>query len=201
MIFQWRHNMVKNGDSFVQCFLSFRMLCVCQVFQYLEAQPPVSYIEHTFPPLAFSKLSRGYFKKLKEISFYERFLTNWCSNTSTKTWRKSKQKQILGNTTRWSEWQLQIGSTRKAAELWGRESLRRREIGFHCHHCHVFEITIAIIIANIFLLFTYIIIRLLRSYVMNNYDAHFREIFLAVLNEYTNWDQVRVTIILYKSLI
>ena len=37
----------------------------------------------------------------------------------------------------------------------------------------------------------YIINRLLRSYVINNYDAHFREIFLAILNEYSNWDQVK----------
>ena len=35
-----------------------------------------------------------------------------------------------------------------------------------------------------------VINRLLRSYVINNYDAHFREIFLAILNEYSNWDQV-----------
>jgi len=33
--------------------------------------------------------------------------------------------------------------------------------------------------------------RLLRSYVINNYDGHLREIFLAVLHEYTDWDQGR----------
>ena len=43
---------------------------------------------------------------------------------------------------------------------------------------------------HFYILSKYIINRLLRSYVINNYDAHFREIFLAILNEYSNWDQV-----------
>ena len=31
----------------------------------------------------------------------------------------------------------------------------------------------------------------LRTFVMNNYDNHLMEIFLAVQNEYTDWEQVR----------
>ena len=31
---------------------------------------------------------------------------------------------------------------------------------------------------------------LLRSYIINNYETHLREIFLAVENEYSEWDQV-----------
>ena len=32
--------------------------------------------------------------------------------------------------------------------------------------------------------------RLLRSYVINNYEAHLREVLLAVENEYWQWDEV-----------
>ena len=32
--------------------------------------------------------------------------------------------------------------------------------------------------------------RLLRSYVINNYEAHLREVLLAVENEYWEWDEV-----------
>jgi hypothetical protein len=32
--------------------------------------------------------------------------------------------------------------------------------------------------------------KLLRSFIINNYETHLREIFLAVENEYSQWDQV-----------
>ena len=32
--------------------------------------------------------------------------------------------------------------------------------------------------------------RLIRSYILNNYENHLKEIFLSVENEYSEWDQV-----------
>jgi hypothetical protein len=32
--------------------------------------------------------------------------------------------------------------------------------------------------------------KLMRSYIINNYETHLREIFLATSNEYSEWDQV-----------
>ena len=32
--------------------------------------------------------------------------------------------------------------------------------------------------------------KFLRSYILNNYENHLKEIFLAVENEYSEWDQV-----------
>ena len=103
---------------------------------------------------------------------------------------------FAGNMTRWLEWQPQIGFTRKVAEFWGRASHTRREIGLETNkkNKHWGQRIRYIGLINSFntfhILSKYIINRLLRSYVINNYDAHFREIFLAILNEYSNWDQV-----------
>ena len=36
--------------------------------------------------------------------------------------------------------------------------------------------------------------RLIRSYILNNYENHLKEIFLSVENEYSEWDQVRESI-------
>ena len=180
-------------------FLSFRMLCVCQVFQYLEAQPPVSYIEHTFPPLAFSKLSRGDLKKC-QISGLVKVNDLWVSDKLVQQYfsirAKTNPRQydaLLGVTT--ADWFHSQGSRALREGITEEERDRFSLSSLPClwdHHCHYH--------CQHLLPFTYRIIRLLRSYVMNNYDAHFREIFLAVLNEYTNWDQVRVTIILSHPL-
>ena len=35
--------------------------------------------------------------------------------------------------------------------------------------------------------------KFLRSYILNNYENHLKEIFLAVNNEYSEWDQVSMT--------
>ena len=71
--------MVKNGDSFVQCFLSFRMLCVCQVFQYLEAQPPVSYRAHISTFGIFQTFQRG-FEKVPKKSVLVKVNDLWVSD-------------------------------------------------------------------------------------------------------------------------
>ena len=112
--------------------------------------------------------------------------------------------EFAGNMTRWLEWQLQIGFTRKVAEFWGRASHTRREIGLETNKKNkhrgqriryiglINPLTLLKLrVSCLLFLSKYIINRLLRSYVINNYDAHFREIFLAILNEYSNWDQVK----------
>ena len=42
--------------------------------------------------------------------------------------------------------------------------------------------------------------KFLRSYIINNYEAHLKEIFLSVSNEYTQWDQVNETILYSQSV-
>ena len=125
-------------------------------------------------------------------------------NKDRKEW-EIVEIEFAGNMTRWLEWQLQIGFTRKVAEFWGRASHTRREIGLETNKKNkhwgqriryiglINPLTLLKLRVSclLFFLSKYIINRLLRSYVINNYDAHFREIFLAILNEYSNWDQVK----------
>ena len=136
--------MVKNGDSFVQCFLSFWMLCVCQVFQYLEAQPPVSYIEHTFPPLAFSKLSRGDFEKVPKKSVLVKVNDLWVSDQLVQQYfsirAKTNPRQydaLIGVTT--ADWFHSQGSRALREGITEEERDRFSLSSLPClwdHHCH-----------------------------------------------------------------